>query len=110
MTMLFIYVCAGDSMEVDYDLPSKSIKSSPRIANGEPTTPNEFPWIVSLKLNAEWWDNGTLLWSWFGHSCTGSLIRSQKPAAILTAAHCFYDYMQNGSIWNQLLWNITAQF
>eukprot|EP01084_Bolivina_argentea_P300628 518432_1 len=59
----------------------------PRIVNGIPTTADNYPFIVDIR---EYFANFQYVEPSF---CTGSLIRLEFPATILTAAHC--------------LWNIT---
>ena len=54
---------------------------SAKIVNGIATSTNEWPWIVSLRMQHVYNDYNE-------HFCGGSIIRRSKPAAILTAAHC----------------------
>ena len=55
-----------------------------KIVNGVPTTANSYSYIASLNLYH------SSLYGWF-HFCTGSIVRKEKPATILTAAHCVDD-------------------
>lgn len=55
------------------------------IVNGRETSPNEYPFMVSLSFN-RYYKNGTLIRNHQTGFCGGSIISEQF---ILTAAHCF---------------------
>ena len=57
----------------------------PRIVNGIPTLASEYPFIVDVRMHYPVWD---IVEESF---CTASLLRLEKPATILTAAHCLED-------------------
>eukprot|EP00484_Ammonia_sp_Unknown_P030906 CAMPEP_0197024834 /NCGR_PEP_ID=MMETSP1384-20130603/5318_1 /TAXON_ID=29189 /ORGANISM="Ammonia sp." /LENGTH=370 /DNA_ID=CAMNT_0042453289 /DNA_START=39 /DNA_END=1151 /DNA_ORIENTATION=+ len=68
---------------------SRNIEFDGRIVNGQPTSATDYPFIVDLRTyyTIEGYDGGFVTSSW----CTGSLIRLERPATILTAAHCLYN-------------------
>lgn len=61
--------------------------------NGRETSPNEYPFMVSLSFN-RYYKNGTLIRNHQTGFCGGSIISEQF---ILTAAHCFANDRRNFS-------------
>lgn len=60
--------------------------NEPRIIDGIATNNIEYPWIVSIQWSSINDDDG-----YRSAACSGSLIRSSYPAAVLTAGHCVGD-------------------
>ena len=56
-----------------------------RIVNGIATTANDYPFIAYLEL--AFGDNY--------YFCTGSILQKEDQVVILTAAHCFFDALEN---------------
>lgn len=66
-----LFVCSG----------AFTLNAAPSIVNGNPTSAEAYPFIVDMRIP-----------SIINHSfCTGSLIRLEYPATVLTAAHCLYN-------------------
>ena len=68
-------------------LSKPSLDYEGRIVNGIPTTTEEYPFIVDMRLYYEE-ESGEYITD---SVCTGSLIRLEYPATILTAAHCLFN-------------------
>jgi secreted trypsin-like serine protease len=71
----------------------------PRIVNGEPTTGDEWPWMVALLIEA----NGNDY-----QFCGASLIRSENPPIILTAAHCLDGLEATLDSYENFVYNMAA--
>lgn len=84
-----------------------SLKSQ-RIVNGIATVASDWPWIVSIQ---EYTPPGVSSSDIYNY-CGGSLIRSEYPAAVLTAAHCIKgkeEQQLNGSsnLWMEVAFGVT---
>merc|ERR1719295_1262988 len=76
---------------------SLPMRPQSRIINGVPTTTNKYPWMVSIQYHYSFnsYDDRA-------HVCSGTLIRSTYPAAVLTAGHCVGDQIlgSDGTIYH----------
>eukprot|EP01084_Bolivina_argentea_P138679 244099_1 len=78
MSLLFVVLTI---FVLVHSKPNSHFDPEGRILNGQVADISDYPWLVSF----QWTQDGTDVRN---VACTASLIRSEYPAAILTAAHC----------------------
>jgi len=91
-----------------HDVPASPDKLEGRIVNGDSVLAEDYPFIAEIKLTARvpnvtvhptiFGSNSTGAFNLTTNWCTGSLIRLERPATILTAAHCLHPSFKS-SVW-----------